>query len=144
MKNLALRCLVGVSVLLVSPPFLRAELPPQYYREMQQRAPELLRIRTTSVSRDWLFWRSERKISVRAQVTGVTRSASGVNTGNSIYFEYVVFTPARGGWAGPRPMPLLTEGVECDFFGERVTVAKDKGIVLTPTARGFSFEALPD
>jgi hypothetical protein len=119
-----------------------AEISPTYYREMQQKAPEQLRIKVVDFSRDWYFWRSERKAKVIAEVTAVVKSATGLAKGNRVYFEYVIVTPPGGGWAGPRSMPELSEGAEYDFFGERVDANKDKGIILTPTARGYSFESL--
>ncbi|MFO1524947.1 MAG: hypothetical protein U1F16_03120 [Turneriella sp.] len=44
--------------------------------------------------------------------------------------------------AGPRPMPPLKEEHEYDFFGDKTGVTKDKGIILIPKARGYSFESL--
>lgn len=136
------RVLFSATVAAVALVPLFAEISPVYYREMQQQAPEQLKIRVVSVSRDWFFWRSERKTMVHANVTAVVKSASGIAAGNTVYFEYMVFTPPRGGWTGPRPMPVLEQGSEYDFFGEKVNVTKDKGIVLNPTARGYSFESL--
>lgn len=121
-----------------------AEISPAYYRQMQQQAPERLRVRVVSFSRDWLFWRSERKATVTADVTAVMKSATGISPGNRVYFEYTIFTPPAGGWTGPRPMPQLQEGTEYDFFGERAGVDKARGIILTPAARGYSFESLID
>ncbi len=129
-------------LLLLPVAVLFAEISPVYYKEMQEKAPERLRIKVTDFSRDWYFWRSERKVKVSAEVVRVIKSASGITAGNRVFFEYVIFSPPGDGWAGPRPMPELTEGVEYDFFGERVDVDKAKGIVLTPTARGYSFESL--
>lgn len=136
-----LRVLI-VSLLAVSTAVLFAEINPMYYREMQEKAPERLRIKPTDVSRDWYFWRNERKVRVKAQVVKVLKSAAGLAAGNQVYFEYVMFEPPSDGWVGPRPMPLLQEGVEVDFFGEKTETRKDKGIVLNPTARGYSFDSL--
>lgn len=145
MRHSTLRQLAGAAVLILIFVFpVIAEIPPQYYREMQEKAPERLKIRVTGVSRDWYFWRDERKVSVTAEVVTVVRSASGVSKGNTVYFEYTIFSPPSHGWSGPRPMPLLSAGAEYDFFGERQGVAKGKGIILTPTARGYSFESLLD
>lgn len=143
MRHSALRQLAGAALLILTfvVPVM-AELPPQYYREMQEKAAERLKIRVTGVSRDWYFWRNERKVSVSAEVVNVVRSASGIGKGDIVSFEYTIFSPPSHGWVGPRPMPLLAAGAEYDFFGERQGVAKDKGIVLTPTARGYSFESL--
>jgi hypothetical protein len=121
---------------------LFAEISPVYYKEMQEKAPERLRIKVTDFSRDWYFWRSERKVKVTAEVVRVVKSATGITTGSRVFFEYVIFPPPGEGWAGPRPMPELAEGSEYDFFGERVDADKTKGIILAPTARGYSFESL--
>lgn len=123
---------------------LFAEINPLYYRQMQESAGERLKIRVSQVSRDWYFWRSTRKVSVDAEVVAVGKTATGIAPGNRIYFEYEIFTPPADGWVGPRPMPPLFAGKEYDFFGERVGVAKDKGIILNPGARGYSFESLLD
>jgi len=118
-----------------------AEISPVYYREMQQKAPERLRVRVTAFSLDGSAGQSERKASVSAEVTGIKKTSARLKKGNLVYFEYIIFSPERG-WAGPRPMPELTEGQEYDFFGERVGVNKAKGVILKPTARGYSFESL--
>lgn len=39
-------------------------------------------------------------------------------------------------------MPPLKEEHEYDFFGDKTGVTKDKGIILIPKARGYSFESL--
>lgn len=39
-------------------------------------------------------------------------------------------------------MPPLKEEHEYDFFGDKTGVTKDKGIILIPKARGYSFENL--
>jgi hypothetical protein len=128
-------------LLLVPVATLFAEINPMYYREMQEKAPERLRIRPTDVSRDWYFWRRTRKVKVEAEVISVVKSAAGLSKGNKVYFEYETYEPEQG-WAGPRPMPLLEEGVECDFFGEKTGVNKKKGVILEPGARGYSFDSL--
>lgn len=121
---------------------LVAEINPVYYRQMQEQAPERLRIKVTGFSRDWYFWRDDRKATVTAEVKAVVKSTSGITVGSRVYFEYTIFTPSRPGWTGPRPMPVLEPGAEYDFFAERTGVDKTKGIILTPAARGYSFESL--
>ena len=127
---------------LASAGMLFAEISPVYYREMQEKASERLKIKVVDFSRDWYFWRSERKATVVAEVTAVVKSKSGITPGNRVRIEYVIFYPPSNGWAGPRPMPELQEGGEYDFFGERTDVTRDKGILLEPGARGYSFESL--
>ncbi|MBV6493344.1 MAG: hypothetical protein LDLANPLL_01360 [Turneriella sp.] len=118
---------------------LGAEIHPKYYREMQQNAPEDLRLKILDVSRDWRFWSDTRHVKVKAVVVEVNKSKVGLTPATQVFFEYDVFTPS-GGWAGPRPMPLLEENSVTDFFGERIGVDKKRGVILRPTARGYSFE----
>jgi hypothetical protein len=118
---------------------LSAEIAPEYYAQMQAGATEQLRITPVDVSRDWYFWRSVRKVKVRAKVVSVTKSSLGLKPGQMIYFEYETYSPSAG-WAGPRPMPLLTEGAEYDFYGEAGDSRLAADVVLNPVARGYSFE----
>lgn len=122
---------------------LHAEIHPKYYREMQQNAPEDLRLKIIDVSRDWRFWSDTRHVKVKAVVVEVKKSQVGLTPNTHVFFEYDVFTPS-GGWVGPRPMPLLEENSTTDFFGERIDVDKKRGVILRPTARGYSFDRIHD
>lgn len=125
---------------LLSPAF--AEIHPKYYQEMQRSAPEKLRIRVEKISDEccWFFC-DKYQTRVTAIIMRVNKSAAGLQVGNHVYFEYEIFKP-REGWVRPRPMPVLKKGEEYDFFGSKTDVQKDKGIILSPEARGYSFESL--
>lgn len=121
---------------------LFAEIQSKYYEEMQRNAPEKLRIRVEKIDDEWCwFFCDKYQTRVTAIIMRVNKSAAGLQIGNRVYFEYEIFKPSRG-WVGPRPMPVLKKGEEYDFFGSKIDVHKDKGIILSPEARGYSFESL--
>lgn len=120
---------------------LVAEINPRYYREMQKKAPEQLRLRVDSVESDPCNNCETFKTRVSATVTKVVRSKSGMKRNQSVWIEYEVYQP-RAGWAGPRPMPALRENEDCDFFGRKTGTDSKKRIILDPGARGYSFQSL--
>jgi len=120
---------------------LFAEINPRYYLEMQQKAPEQLRIRVTHIKNEPCDDCETFKTEVRAVVTKVIRTKSKLKNGREVMLSYEIFRP-RAGWAGPRPMPLLEKGREYDFFGSNDGVDDKKRIQLTPGARGYSFDSL--
>ena len=134
MRNAAILTLFAISAVF-------AEISPKYYREWQQQAPERLRIKIEKVESDPCNDCDRFKTRVNAEVVRVIRSKAGLRTGNKIFMEYEVFVPRRG-WVGPRPMPVLNVGTEYDFFGSKTDVNKEKGVIVTPGARGYSFDSL--
>lgn len=134
------KLLLIVTLTAIAP--LYSEIQSKYYEEMQRNAPEKLRIRVEKVDDDccWFFC-DKYQTRVTAIIMRVNKSAAGLQIGNRVYFEYEIFKP-RQGWVGPRPMPVLKKGEEYDFFGSKTDAHKDKGVILSPDARGYSFESL--
>lgn len=128
-------------LMLITAPPLPAEIAREHYEAMQRKSGEHLRIRVDKIDNEWCIVCSKYQSRIYATVVAVTRSASGISSGNKVFFEYTVQKP-RPDVAGPRPMPPLKEEHEYDFFGDKTGVTKDKGIILIPKARGYSFESL--
>lgn len=118
-----------------------AELPPTVYKDLQAKAPEVLRIQVEAVDSKpkGFFDRSEWTETVTASVTGVVRSKSGVKTGDTITIVYSRLAP-KGGWVGPTPPPQLAPGKSHTAF-----LAKSDAGTFSLAARGMSFSPLnPD
>lgn len=113
----------------------KAELPPEAYAHFQAESPEVLQIRIEQVSSKpvSLFDWSKRIESVQATVLKVTRSKSGVKTGDRISIRYERLIP-KGGWAGPSPAPQLEKGKEYPAYLEKTTDG-----IYSLAAKGMSF-----
>jgi hypothetical protein len=121
-----------------------AELPPEVYRELQQKSPELVQIVVTDAEIDRDFHKPrgcgffefeiERHVVVKARVTSVVRSASGLRPGMAIEIRYSSTRHCEG-WAGPRPIPVLDEDQRVFAY------LRKAGSGYVPAARGASFEA---
>lgn len=122
---------------LLGPTPVRAELPPDAYRDMQQRAPEAvaLRVKAVETSICWFWLCDGRDVVVQAELTGVTRSAAGLKPGDRIEIRYR-HVPL-GGRSGPRPIRIVSEGEATPAFLE-----KEPAGHFRPAARGASFQAL--
>jgi hypothetical protein len=133
-KNRAGGIAVVLAVALVLP--VHGEIHIRHYKKMQKQAPEVLKIEVVGVDKGWCFFCRSRDIEIEARVREVLRSQSGLKQGARIVIEYEHFSPSEG-WAGPRPVPVLIEGVLYPAF---VRLNKDKRYV--PAAKGYSFSAL--
>src|SRR5690606_26991761 len=86
MKSAVLTCALVATATLA-----HAELPPTAYIGQQAKAPEALRIRVTEVDSRRASWSGSGftwKETVKAEVTAVTRSASGLKPGEHIVITY--------------------------------------------------------
>lgn len=116
----------------------RAELSPQAYRNFQKDSPEALTIKVKSVKI------VEKKgdhvalseVTAQAEVTSVTRSASGLHAGDTIRITYTLSTYAQPILGGSQP-DLLREGGTYPAFLEKV-----EGGAYAPAAEGYSFRLL--
>ncbi len=117
----------------------RAELPPQVYKELQAKAPEVLTVEITRVALNKRDGENLRDISVfaDAKVVGVTRSQSGVKVGDQISLRYMTFEVIAEGWAGPSPIMQVEAGKTYRIW------FKKSGNSYYPAARGRSIEAIP-
>lgn len=121
-----------------------AEIEPKYYREWQDKAPEVLTLRIGAVkpavtserhrSGDGLLIRT--KVEAEATVETVERSASGLKPGDAIRIHYTTMR-AEPPMTGPRPLPVLKRGETVPAF----LLAVSKGL-YAPAAKGASFEPL--
>ena len=122
----------------------QAEIEPKYYRQWQDKAPEVLTIRVGAVkpavtserhrSGDGMLIHT--RVEAEATVEKVERSASGLKPGDTIRIQYLS-TRAEPPMAGPRPLPVLKRGEAYPAF----LLGVSKG-VYAPTAKGASFEPL--
>ncbi len=121
-------------------PSLRAELPPKVYDDLRNKAGEVLQVRVDEVESKpkGLLDRSSYTETVKATVTGVTRTLSGVKEGEIITIIYQRPVPAKG-WVGPSPPPKLQQGWKYTAYLDR-----GEGVVFGISARGMSFSKAAD
>jgi len=138
------RALAAVAVLAAIVAPANAEIEPKYYREWQDKAPEVLTIRvgavrpvvTTNRHRNGDALLIQTRVEAEATVETVERSASGLKPGDAIRLQYVT-TRSEPPMAGPRPIPVLKRGETVPAF----LLAVSKGL-YAPAAKGASFEPL--
>jgi len=121
---------------------LFADLSPDVYKDLQQKAPEALAIRVVAVhvhrsfskpSRcAWHDFEVARDVRAEAVVERVWRSRSGVRRGDVIKIEYTSIRRCSD-FNGPRSMMLLDEDEHVTAY-----LAKSGG-VFVPAARGATF-----
>ncbi len=92
-------------------PRSRAELPPQAYQSYQENSAEALTIKVKSVkiAKTEADRVTSSKVTAQAEVTGVTRSASGLHPGDTIRITYTLSTREEP-IVGPSQPDLLREG----------------------------------
>lgn len=112
-----------------------AELPPDVYETYQADAPELIHIEVLRVKRPIIWFSRTTPITLSARVVSVQRSQSNLKEGDSITITYETYRPPTG-WAGPRPIPILTRG----RLYRAYLVWSDQENAYVPAARGRSFE----
>ena len=114
---------------------VHAEMSPEVYRGMQESAPEAVRLRVTSVERDYTQGHTAEAQMVRArgEVLEVTRTATGLAPGKEISLRYV-HDPLPEGMAGPGPIPIILRTAEYQAF-----LRGGEGGVYDPAARKASF-----
>ena len=118
---------------------VRAELPPEVYRDMQAKSPERLKIRVKSVKTEERDEAERKLISVtaEAEVLEVGRTASELKPGQTIRIRYT-HTEYKQPIAGPSQVPVLREGETYPAF-----LGKNKeGDTYSPAAGGYSFEVV--
>ncbi|RYD29542.1 MAG: hypothetical protein EOP87_18155 [Verrucomicrobiaceae bacterium] len=128
----------GAAIAIISP--LRAELPPEVYIGLQNKAGEVLEIRADEVDSKpkGFLDRSSYTETVKATVTRVTRTLSGVKKGDAITIIYQRMAPGRG-WVGASPPPQLKQGREYTAY-----LAKNGDGTFAIAARGMSFTKMVD
>jgi hypothetical protein len=136
-------CLAIVILLLIATADL-AELPPDVYKDMQRKSPEVLYIQVSSVQVHRSFAKPSgcaffdfeviREIKIEARVLRVVRSETGVHPGDTIEIEYSSISRCSG-WDGPRSIQLLESGDRVYAFLAR----RGRAASFEPAARGATF-----
>jgi hypothetical protein len=136
--SLVRRLLVQCTGFLVISGTLHAELPPEAYQNLQEKAPEVLKIRADEVisKSEGIFDRSNWSETVQATVLAVTRTESGLKSGDKITLHYTRRVP-KAGWVGPSPPAQLKKGHEYTAY-----LAKGGDGRYSLAARGMSFSPL--
>ena len=120
---------------------VRAALPPEAFRDDQQKAPEALTVKVLQVERtDQKKGTTEIvKVVAQAEVLKVRRTASRLKAGEKITIAYTNSTPRRDpGWAGPQTyIPVLVKGDTVPAY-----LAGDRKSGYTPAASVYSFEEI--
>jgi hypothetical protein len=143
------RCLAITALLTIATAAL-AELPPDVYKSMQRKAPEVLYIQVSSVHVHRKFAKPSgcpffdfeviREVKVDARVLRVVHSETGVHTGDLIKIEYSSVSRCSG-WDGPRSIQMLQSGDRVYAFLTR----RGRTTFFEPAARGATFStAFPD
>jgi len=115
--------------------FVGAELPPNYYEEMKQKAPEHLKI-VVEASSDRLSGVNEKRYTIRAKVLEVLRSDTGLKKNDTITISYRRIFKHPVGWVGPSDPIVLEERGVYDVYLRRYAE------VYSSAARGWSFRRI--
>jgi len=138
-----MRCSAIAILLMIAAPVL-AELPPDVYKDMQRKAPEVLFIQVSSVRVHRRFAKPSgcaffdfeviREVKVDARILRVARSETRVHAGETIEIEYSSISRCSG-WDGPRSIQLLESGDRVYAFLTR----RGRTASFEPAARGATF-----
>jgi hypothetical protein len=133
-------CLLTVLANLLALNQAVAEMSPETYARMQQRAPERLQIEVVRVCTVRTDFKEGSVITVTldARVRSVKHSASGLQAGQLIIIRYD-HCIRRHALIGPGEVPVLRAGRTCPAFLEKA----EKGSFFQPAAGRCSFEAIP-
>jgi hypothetical protein len=117
-----------------------AELPPSAYKQMQQKAPEVLVIKVDTVQTKILEQPKRKliRVSAQAQVREVFRSKTGLKPGAVIRIRYE-HSQFKTPMPGPSQIPILKPG---EVFPAYLIRDQNKKEYL-PTAGGYSFNTVP-
>ena len=89
-------------------PLALAELPPSAYETMQKNAPEHLEIEILRVDVEPGDAPERQNVRLMALVNSVSRTASGLRSGDLIHIVYVI-TDRPSGWSGPGELKIPSE-----------------------------------
>ncbi|MGH7006110.1 MAG: hypothetical protein ACREIP_19375, partial [Alphaproteobacteria bacterium] len=115
--------IAGAAVAIGASAPAKAEIEPKYYRQMQDRAPEVATVRVLSVksgtTRDkhhsGSFTLVNTRVVAEARVESVQKTSTGLKAGDTIRIEYVTTRPEPP-MPGPRPIPVLKDGQTYPVF----------------------------
>jgi hypothetical protein len=138
-----------IAILLTIATVVLAELPPDVYKDLQRKAPEVLYIQGLSVQVHRTFAKPPgcaffdfeviREVRAESRVLRVVRSESRVHAGDLIAIEYSSISRCSG-WDGPRSIQMLASGDRVYAFLAR----RGRTASFEPAARGATFvDAMP-
>jgi hypothetical protein len=137
---------LAIAMFLMIATTVLAELPPDVYKDMQRKAPEVLYIQVLSVQIYRRFAKPSgcaffdfeviREVKVEAHVLRVVRSETRVHAGDVIEIEYSSISRCSG-WDGPRSIRMLASGDRVYAFLAR----RGRTASFEPAARGATFSA---
>lgn len=136
--NSAMKLITAVvSVLIAIPLAIRAELPPQVYKDYQAHSPEVLTIMVNSVTvaKTDEVNGMRRDIMAEASVQAIKRSATRLRMGDTIRINYSDYTYKRP-MPGPGQPEIVGEGRTYSAY--LVKSDKDGTYVLAAGGRSFS------
>jgi hypothetical protein len=139
---------IAIAILMIATAVL-AELPPDVYKDLQEKAPEILYIQVSGVDVHRSFAKPPgcsffdfeviRDVKVHALVVRVVRSQTGVHQGDTVDIEYSSINRCSD-WNGPRSIEMLQKGHRVYAFLAR----HGRTSFFEPAARGATFSnALP-
>jgi hypothetical protein len=142
------KCSIVIVILMIATAVL-AELPPDVYKDLQEKAPEILYIHVSAVDVHRSFAKPSgcsffdfeiiRDVKVQARVVRVIRSQTGVHQGDTVDIEYSSINRCSD-WNGPRSIEMLQKGHRVYAFLAR----HGRTSFFEPAARGATFSnALP-
>jgi hypothetical protein len=119
-----------------------AELPPSAYKQMQQKAPEVLVIKVDTVQTKTQEQPKRKliRVNAQAQVREVFRSKTGLKPGAVIQIRYE-HSQFKNPMPGPSQIPILKPGQVLPAY-LMVNRNKNKKEYF-PVAGGFSFQTVP-
>ena len=136
----------AIATLLTIATVVLAELPPDVYKDMQTKAPEVLYIQASSVHVHRRFAKPSgcaffdfeviREVKAEARVLRVVRSETHVHAGDIIVIEYSSISRCSG-WDGPRSIQMLASGDRVYAFLAR----RGRTASFEPAAQGATFSA---
>ena len=130
-----MRLLLPLALFFLSLPALtQAELSPSAYESMQSSAPDYVRIEVLRVDVEPGATSAEQNVNIVATVSEVIRTASDLKAGDIITIVYAV-TEHPKGWAGPGPVPILSERQQTVAY-----LKKEESGDFSPAAGRMSFE----
>jgi len=117
----------------LSPVLARAELAPSAYEAMQAAASDYVRIEVLRVDVEPGSEPTDQNVSLVATVSEVIRTGSGLKPGDIITITYVLKEHPKG-WAGPGPVPVLSESQQTIAY-----LKKEETGDYSPAAGRMSF-----
>ncbi len=122
-----------IALLFLFPIVARTELAPSAYEAMQASAPDYVRIEVLRVDVEPGAAPTDQNVNLVVTVSEVIRTGSDLKPGDIITITYVLKEHPKG-WAGPGPVPLLSEKQQTVAY-----LKKEESGDFSPAAGRMSF-----